>query len=604
VLVVLCTSCRSEPALEGDPEILVLDRAAFALGDGAAPPPSETYRPVSLPDRWNVERPSHTGSGWYRFSIPRVRVEAERQAIYLPKLNMNAAVFVNGEWIGQGGTFERPVAQSWNRPLYFSLSPRLLQEDDNIVDVRLFAYEGELGGLDPIFAGPDRKLRPSYESRLLRNITLAQLASGLTVVMALFIGALWLGKDRSPVYGYLALAALVFSLPTLNYHIERPPIGHREWTWLMHTSVDWFGVLAACFTHRWLNLERRRLERWLLGFGLGSSALLAVMPTPWFTSAAAVVHIVTLGIGAHCAYSIVRNSAKLHRNEAVLTLSAGVASVLFGIHDIAIHAGLLPRDSPRLVNFIAVTIVLCFGAVMINHFLRTYRAAEDLNRHLESRVRERERELEKHHALTRHLEGRELVSRERERIMREMHDGLGGNLVSTLAMIEDGPCDPEPVAEALRSALDDMRLVIDSLDPDVDDIPTLLAMIRCRIEPRLERSGLRFKWKVGDLPPLPGAGPEEFLHVMRIVQEAITNVIKHAGATTVTVTTGTVDGEPAGVFVEVRDDGSGLDAPGAAGRGLTNMRRRADVLGGDLTVSASEAGTAVRLVLPISRRPR
>jgi signal transduction histidine kinase len=90
------------------------------------------------------------------------------------------------------------------------------------------------------------------------------------------------------------------------------------------------------------------------------------------------------------------------------------------------------------------------------------------------------------------------------------------------------------------------------------------------------------------------------LQVMRVVQEAITNVVKHADAATITVRTGEapdVERGP-GVFVDVEDDGRGVGPDPAAGRGLAGMRRRAARLGGVVAVEGTGTGTRVRLWLP------
>jgi signal transduction histidine kinase len=91
--------------------------------------------------------------------------------------------------------------------------------------------------------------------------------------------------------------------------------------------------------------------------------------------------------------------------------------------------------------------------------------------------------------------------------------------------------------------------------------------------------------------------------VLRIFQEAVSNVVQHAGATTITVRTGTRPGTDGrdGVFIEMRDDGRGLGASGAdgAGAGLGNMNRRAADLGGSVAVDGGPHGTLVVLWLPI-----
>jgi signal transduction histidine kinase len=240
--------------------------------------------------------------------------------------------------------------------------------------------------------------------------------------------------------------------------------------------------------------------------------------------------------------------------------------------------------------------------------------ARTLNAELEQRVGEKHRELDASYARTALLERDRAITSERERMMRDMHDGTGGQLVSALAMVESGDVPRDEIAEALREALADLRLVIDSLEPGEPDLLALLAHARARLEPRLERHGLHFAWEVEDVPTPERFGPEQSLHVMRVFQEAATNALKHAKATTIAVRTGTAR-DAAGracAYVEVADDGGGFGAPAPAGaavpgRGLRNMRRRAEELGGTLTVQSTECGTAVRLMIPLATaesRPR
>lgn len=84
--------------------------------------------------------------------------------------------------------------------------------------------------------------------------------------------------------------------------------------------------------------------------------------------------------------------------------------------------------------------------------------------------------------------------------MRDMHDGVGSTLVSTLALVERGNSTPEVVASTLREAVDELKLTIDSLDDSDHDLVTLLATLRYRLTPRLERAGLTVDWRVEEVP--------------------------------------------------------------------------------------------------------
>ena len=89
----------------------------------------------------------------------------------------------------------------------------------------------------------------------------------------------------------------------------------------------------------------------------------------------------------------------------------------------------------------------------------------------------------------------------------------------------------------LQESVDDLRAVIDSLAPMEGDLATLLATLRFRLTRRLEVAGLRVDWEMGDLPAVPWLGPPQALQVMRIVQESLTNVLKHSAATQIDMST-------------------------------------------------------------------
>ena len=102
--------------------------------------------------------------------------------------------------------------------------------------------------------------------------------------------------------------------------------------------------------------------------------------------------------------------------------------------------------------------------------------------------------------------------------------------------------------------------------------------LRYRLEGRLKRQGIVLDWQVRDIPKLASLTPQNVLHILRIVQEAFTNIIKHAGARTITVQAGSTEVH---VFIRIADDGRGF-APEREGRGLANMRRRTPVTRGDV----------------------
>jgi signal transduction histidine kinase len=196
-----------------------------------------------------------------------------------------------------------------------------------------------------------------------------------------------------------------------------------------------------------------------------------------------------------------------------------------------------------------------------------------------------------------------LLSDERERIMREMHDGLGGQLISLLSMVQLGKASHDEVAEGLRRSLDDMRIVIDSLEERASSFRELLGKLRARLDPLLRRNEISLQWRVDDLPALDELGPEEALHCVRIIQEAVSNVIQHAWAHRVEIDISSEEEDPRSIVIGIRDDGIG-STPGttSAGRGTRNMADRAHAIGATLSIEPAEPGRRIRLSIPVDQR--
>ena len=170
-------------------------------------------------------------------------------------------------------------------------------------------------------------------------------------------------------------------------------------------------------------------------------------------------------------------------------------------------------------------------------------------------------------------------------------------------MLEMGQSAPHEVAEAARRALDDMRIVIDSLDPRTTDLTTSLGKLRARLESSLKRNNIVLRWQIEDVPGLDDFPPEQTLHLLRVIQEAATNAMRHANAREVSIEIHATGAHAELLFVGIRDDGCGFRT-GAAhqGRGIRNIESRADELGAELRFESDDSGTRIELRVPLPRQ--
>lgn len=141
------------------------------------------------------------------------------------------------------------------------------------------------------------------------------------------------------------------------------------------------------------------------------------------------------------------------------------------------------------------------------------------------------------------------------------------------------------------------------MEPVQADLLLLLATLRFRLGPRLENAGLTLRWEIEEVPLLDWIDPRNALHILRILQESFTNIIKHTQATEIRVATGVAQGC---VVVTITDNGQGFDvAQGLKNgdKGLNNQMRRTESIGAEIDWESSEAGTRLSLHLPIKRAP-
>lgn len=186
---------------------------------------------------------------------------------------------------------------------------------------------------------------------------------------------------------------------------------------------------------------------------------------------------------------------------------------------------------------------------------------------------------------------------ERRRLRRDLHDGLGAQLAALVLQTgiarKLAVADPAGTAamlgdiqDELRAAITDIRHLVHGLHPPALDEFGLVLALRSRLAAFQGMGESDFSCEFHappDLPPMPAAME---VAIFRIVEEAVTNVVRHAGARGVVVTVAAEDG----VRVTIEDDGVGIGSGYIAGVGLHSMRERAEELGGRLRIRVGSAG--------------
>lgn len=236
-------------------------------------------------------------------------------------------------------------------------------------------------------------------------------------------------------------------------------------------------------------------------------------------------------------------------------------------------------------------LLVALAASFVVRNIRLFRSSEEINALLTEQLDERTAELAVAHDREKAFLREQAHQDERRRIMADMHDGLGSQLMSMLLSARRGKADPEEVATGMQSAIDEMRLMIDSMDSVGESLSAALTLFRERAHNRVTSAGFSFDWQddaQGRLPHLP---PRAVLQVFRILQEAVTNALKHSDGNAISV-------HIAPDHISVSDNGSALGDARPGGRGLTNMAARAGSIGGSFELGHEGGLTTACLRLP------
>lgn len=438
----------------------------------------------------------------------------------------------------------------------------------------------------------------------------------VTALAALVIGMLllftWLVERHERLYLWSGVQLVMLAVLLAPYALGQPPLPAPWWRMVLDAADVLAKGIVPVVIAAWARPEARWVPRLMLGYlalALPVDLLAAYLqlpwsefthPWPWWALGSRILVLALAVVIALGAYAERPNA--LRWGTAVL-----VALAMWIWVDVTAFAIVVP-GVVRVVDLNVVAYAgwaLWVGLLLHRRLVSERQQEQRLRAELAGRLDERSRELRAQYAALQAAEQASAAAAERERLLQEMHDGLGSQLMTTKMRAAGGELTSHEMVDALDGCLREMRLAVDTLSVTDGDLGVLLGNLRHRLGPGLSGAGLTLHWAVRDSPRVPalhGGGGRE---LVRIVQEVLANVMHHAGATQVTLATERVPGAAPGsveqVRLTIRDDGRGMPAAPSLGRGLRGIRKRAQSLGGSVSWSAPPkgSGTVFTLDLPL-----
>ncbi len=598
---------------------VLLQRTWSVASDAAHYPTGTPGVDQALPDDWPASRPGYQGSVWYRipFDRPAGHDAEPLLAAYIERACTNIEVHLNGQLLYRGGRMAEPVTRNCYRPHLITLPAFLLRPSGNQLDIKVVGTPIErvtarqrAGGLSAVRVGPQHAMQQLHDRHLFWSITITQITGGTTLILGFF--ALVLARVRR--LGYLmhfGLMSVGWSLLTSRLWLRDIPLPDTSVEVLSSVAFGPMVAFGVKFLLGYAGQGLRsdtdaRTARIITGL-LWAQTLL--MPVSFMVSGVDALFTVARSWGAIFTLEILAaeifflwHAGRTRKPEFwMICVILGLASIGTATELIFQNGWAQPEWGWQITHFV-MPLMFCVVTVrLIKVYARAMQTAEGARHQLENRIEEITADIERNFTQLAELRVEQIAEKERKRIAADLHDDLGAKLLTIVHT-----SDNDRISTLAREALEEMRLSVKGLTGKPVQLADALADWRSEIVSRLGQAGIDVDWvsTVDIFEPCP-LSARIFVQTTRILREAVSNIIKHSGATTCVIT---CDVQGNDFQVVVQDNGKGipmeLDGKLDRGHGMASMKGRAKQLNGQCLVESGPGyGTTIRLTLPLDATP-
>ncbi len=574
--------------------------------------PLTEWTKVTLP-YWEkgIEWPVHCMRMTTRLTREQLSVEHGPTKLMVNSRSGLGRIWLNGEKIEEMIHSDDRQRVQWFRP-YAVAIPAHLVRDTNVMTLEYFHYQpifhlGELKiGSEPVIENMIRQVLFISKTTINGSTVLFGILGAFLISFSiLFKRERLIGMSGMTMFGWAAfLNMLMMVTVPADYYVPWQALMYGLIAWSLFSFADFIKIIAEVKTDP-VSTKLRNL------CGASGTALCL------YFGSESIYYINIFWVGGGILYfvSVLLRCVLLEniflKKEGRMLIFQSSLTVLLTIHDYLVESGqikyayalfgdYLPHiwfEEIYLMQFGMTVLLMVMGMIVFKRYRtsQNYQMAEATRitkalQHSEERLRE---VLQKQHAIN----NIRLIQSERERLLMEIHDGVGSQLISGMLLAKKQDLSQAAVLDMFQVCMDDVRVIIDciSLGKPANAAKMIGAL--------LERQRQRLKGLGIALDFIPDKkrnatnhdiSDAQCLHASRIVQECIANAIKHAQCTKMTVHLRQYRDH---LMVVIRDNGEGL-APidrMELGRGLKNMRKRARLLAGQIRFLSRNDGFTVML---------
>jgi signal transduction histidine kinase len=538
-----------------------------------------------LPWKWDEHFLSQHGVMQFRLEVAvsealfqQIKAQGKGLALSSLKLGNRYRFRLNsGNWTTVG--WDEATTQLRVMPRWHLLAVDELTMGRNLLELEMKAEPAVNSGLATLEIG-DAETSLGAHMRLVTTRYATALAVGTLslLICCMSLGMGW--STRENFFWISAAAEAAFVISQFDWLIDYPPAP----TWVFNAIrsvlfayyaglMCWLGILLIAAQARWLN---RAIYIYLclalpvlaIGAAIGDVRVYQV-----FWNGA------TLMLGGICVARLTYFSWRERNFSAYIYAAGGWVALSFGAYDFVLDQMPSSLGVMRLGDYSFLIFNLGLGAVIVRRYLAAQQELGQVRASIQ-------------------LQSEQATYRERQRMMQDIHDSVGSQLVALLGLVNSNAPRAQ-IQSHTSEALDELRIAVDAISNVDGELAVVLATLRHRLQPRLDAASIRLVWKVDALPKFQRLTHQHIQHIQRILLEVFSNIIQHANATQV-VLSARYDIQAKVCRIRISDNGAGFDASATTGRGLINIQRRANMLGATLSITQNEpSGTAVNLGIAV-----
>jgi signal transduction histidine kinase len=588
---------------------------------------------VKLPSR--VDSDPQTGLRQISFEIP---IDHYMQAPELPAPGQRVPpgrallvsqaiegmdIYLNGVWVAGLPRTNQEVRYRWNRPLVVPLARRLLRPGGANTVVIEFSSQDSRSLLPPLYIGGVASANLVFELTAFIGSSMANASNLLCLLAGLFLlGAGVVSREDGRAF---TLAGALTTVWAVLFWLVLLPYVPVEWLavrdWLQYACLGAIVALLTLFVFAFIGErmpDRVRRAMWTavlavpLIFPFGGPGLRGWLAQYWLP--------LLMLFYLYATVRLARHAVRTRRRSAFLLLALSILTQVFALHDHNVVAQLVPLQvpgpgwslshvlaAPLLLSHLTMPLLLLVMAqnllAQLGSYVERIRKANDV---LQDTLAQRERELLVSYQRQRDMESESAAQSERDRIYRELHDGIGSKLVTTLFSVRDRDINHGQLEHRLLDALKDLRETISVTQPQEErSIQDVLFTYATNLDEALSSDTFHVEIDIPDDRDVVLLG-DAARGLLRIVEETVANTVKYAGATRLRLSLRLDERNLLRLDIDDNGQGDGLaeamkrSAPMlSGGRGLAGMRTRARQLGGRYRFVRTRQGAHTRLRLPL-----